>query len=130
MKHISHTEPFREVDNRNNFFLIKQELKRYEKELELKAGKGFLNSNINSHYFHSSINNNFNDSLNNLMTNNFNIKMNSTLLSEKRNYDEDYLNLSTQKSRKLDKENKASPQNKSLKFQDDLEQDDLKIKKM
>lgn len=53
MKHISNTDPFREVDNRNNFMLVKQELKRYEKELELKAGKGFLNSNISSLDFHS-----------------------------------------------------------------------------
>ena len=129
MKHISHTEPFREVDNRNNFMLIKQELKRYEKELELKAGKGFLNSN--SFDFNNSLNSNYtNNSINNLLSSNYNSQRNNSFLSEKRNFDEDYGNLSSQKSRKTGKvENYAPPLNKS-KFQNELDLDDFKIKKM
>jgi hypothetical protein len=35
-----------EFTSKNNFLMIKQELRRYEKELELKAGKGLLEEEI------------------------------------------------------------------------------------
>ncbi len=129
MKHISHTEPFKEVDNRNNFMLIKQELKRYEKELELKAGKGFLNSNTLE--FNSSNNSHYTTkSMNNIFTSHLNSQRNNSLLSEKRTYDEDYGKLSSKKSRKFETlDEYSSPPNKT-KFQVDLDLDGCKIKKM
>jgi len=102
MKHIANTEPFREVDNRNNFMLIKQELKRYEKELELKAGKGFLNNNINTIDLSNQTNHNFTNSINNLIKSNFNTQNNNLYITEKRNHEEEYINLSSQKSKKMD----------------------------
>lgn len=129
MKHISHTEPFREVDNRNNFMLIKQELKRYEKELELKAGKGFLNSNTLD--FNSSMNSNYpSNSMNNINPSHFSSQRNTSFLSEKRIFDEDFGNLSNQKSRKIEIINDYTSTVNNSKFQDSMEVEDFKIKKM
>jgi hypothetical protein len=35
-----------DLNSKNTFMLIKQELRRYEKELELKAGKGIIDDTI------------------------------------------------------------------------------------
>jgi hypothetical protein len=40
-----------EFTSKNTFMLIKQELRRYEKELELKAGKGIVDANMQDYGF-------------------------------------------------------------------------------
>lgn len=129
MKYISNTEPFREVDNRNNFMLIKQELKRYEKELELKAGKGFLTNNFIE--FSNTLNPNYsNNSMNNMLSSKFNLQRDHFYLSEKRKFDEDYGNLSIHKSKKLTKIDDYTSTPKNSNFQNEFELDDFKINKM
>ena len=95
--------------------LLKQELKRYEKELELKAGKGFLNNNLNNIEFHNTISNNFSS----FSANNNNFDIITGVKIEKSDQD-------IQKNIKLESETYVN----KTKLSNDYDDEDFKIKKM